>query len=151
LWLLAKRDSGRPALCGALWMSGGAAIGALPFLAILARERALGAFFRVSFREIPALVSQLLLAAAVTLLLFRAGSGPLMSTDRAAAVAVAFSAVALRGMLGRADAGHSSLYGVFVALPAAWLLYRARRRPLVAAILLLGLSARLHPRATLLL
>jgi len=188
LWLLAKRDEGRPALCGALWLSGGAALGALPFLAILARERALGAFFRVSFREIPVLVSEtwglpagsaalavretplwkfplvlatgegvpalfplLTLAAAVTILLFRAASGPLTSTDRAAAVAVAFSGVALRGMLGRADAGHYSLYGIFVGLPAAWLLYRARRAPLVAAVLLLGLSAPLHPRATLLL
>lgn len=66
-------------------------------------------------------------------------------------MAVAFAAVALRGLLGRADAGHSSLYGIFVGLPAAWLLYRARRRPLAAAVLLLGLSLRLHPRATLLL
>jgi hypothetical protein len=188
LWLLDKRDRARPARCGGLWLSGGAAIGALPFLFILARERALGAFFRVSFREIPVLVSEtwglpagsatlavretplwkfpallasgenmpalfslLLLGAAMTLLLFRAASGPLTLTDRAAAVAVAFAAVALRGLLGRADAGHSSLYGIFVGLPAAWLLYRARRRPLVAAVLLLGLSLRLHPRATLLL
>ena len=188
LSLLAKRDRGRPALCGALWLAVGAAIGALPFFFILARERALGAFFRVSFREIPVLVSEtwglpagsatlavretslwkfpallatgevmpalfllLLLAAAMTLLLFRAASGPLTSTDRAAAVAVAFAAVALRGLLGRADAGHSSLYGIFIGLAAAWLLYRARRRPLVAAVLLLGLSLRLHPRATLLL
>ena len=49
------------------------------------------------------------------------------SVDRTALMSFAVAAVAMRVVLGRADPDHVERYGVFVALPAAWLLLRACR------------------------
>ena len=84
----------------------------------------------------------------MTLLFLRSASGPLEPVDRAAATALAVACAACRGALGRADAGHLALYGVFAGLPAAWILYRAararRHAKLLSAAVLALLLARLH-------
>ena len=91
-------------------------------------------------------------AAAATALL-RAAHGKFEGPDGAAWIAIAVAAVAIRGALGRADAGHFALYGVFAGLPAAWLLYRASHAPsaraLLTAVALAFLLLRLRPIATL--
>ena len=69
------------------------------------------------------------LALAVTVLLWRAAVPALSRTDRAAVGATWFAILAMRGALGRADYGHLVMHGVFVALPAAWLVFRASRAP----------------------
>ncbi len=65
----------------------------------------------------------------------------------------AIACVALRGALGRADAGHAALYGVFAAVPIAWLLRRAlgtmRWSLAFSLALALLLLVRLHPLQTL--
>src|SRR5262249_23059223 len=186
LSVLSKEREQRPNLQPVFRFVSGILLGAVPFLALLAREGALRAFLRISFCEIPALVSEtwglpagsatriaretplwrfplllvtgegmpalfpiLILTASAVLLLFRSRPRPLDPIDRAATVALAFPAAALRGMLGRAGDGHYALYGLLFGLPVAWLLYRALRTPVVAAVLLLLLAARLHPGGTL--
>src|SRR5439155_12741370 len=69
----------------------------------------------------------LLLAGAAAALLLRAAVGRFDGVDRRAWISVAIAVAAVRGVLGRADAGHLALYGVFAGLPAAWLVYRASR------------------------
>jgi hypothetical protein len=69
----------------------------------------------------------LLLAAAVAVLLLRSALGKFDGADSRAWISVAIASIAFRGILGRADAGHLALYGVFAGLPATWLLYRASR------------------------
>jgi len=100
-------------------------------------------------REMPALFLLLLLASGVTILLFRAARRSLEPLDLAAAASIAVAAVALRGALGRADAGHLALYGVLAGPPAAWILYRAahvrRHRILLTGAVLAILAARLEP------
>jgi hypothetical protein len=107
--------------------------------------------FRLVFHgdEMPALFFVLVLALGVTVLIGRAILRTVQPVDRAAAAVLCVSILALRGVLGRADAGHLSLYGVVVALPAAWLVYRAahagRYRIVLTAILLVALFVRLRP------
>ena len=67
------------------------------------------------------------MAAIGATLLIRRGSRRLDSVDRAAWMSFAVAAVAMRVVLGRADPDHVERYGVFAALPAAWLLLRACR------------------------
>ncbi len=69
-----------------------------------------------------ALLVLLLLAAVV--LTFRSRAGAMEPVDRAATVALLLMVFALRGVLGRADAGHRILYGLFAGLPASWLFFR---------------------------
>ena len=168
----------------ALRFLAGAGAGGLPFLLWLSRERAVTAFFRVSFVEVPRTVTDtwglpagsvdkllqaglarfpylllledgtlyfLLLAvlgSATSLFLLRASARALDPVDRGAAPVIAIACFALRGALGRADAGHFALYGVFAGLPAAWILYRASRARryagLLSAAVGLLLLARLH-------
>jgi hypothetical protein len=105
--------------------------------------------------EMPSLSLVLLLATGTTMLLFRAARGCLEPVDRAAAVGLAVAAAALRGTLGRADAGHLALYGIFAGLPSAWILYRAtharRYRLLLSGAALAVLLVRLNPYRTLVL
>ncbi len=170
-----------------LWLGAGAALGSAPFLAALARDRALGAFVEVSFLSLPSRISEIwsvpapssasllregggravletllrgtgvpwffhavVLAVAAAVLLFRAAGPGLSAADRGAVAATWFSVVALRGALGRADSGHLALYGVFVALPAAWLVYRAARAThapwLWAPALSIALVVRIEPQ-----
>ena len=101
-------------------------------------------------RSVPWIFHAALLALAVTVLLFRASRRELSLVDRGAVAATGVAIVAMRGVLGRADAGHLALYGTFAALPAAWLLYRAFRAPhaawLFAPILALVLIVRWQPQ-----
>jgi hypothetical protein len=185
LAVLDSRRKGRGRAAPVLALLAGIGGGSLPFLAILGREGAASAFFRVSFLEIPKMitdtwglpagsVSQILrsgspdrvfsalvsggempslfllvvLGAGTTLFLLRSARRILEPVDRAAAVALAVAGAACRGALGRADAGHLALYGVFGGLPAAWILYRAARARrssmLLSAAVLALLLARLH-------
>ena len=168
----------------------GAALGALPFLARLARQEALPSFVRISFvdtrlwvaqvwnypagsawnsllavrsvdglakaiagSEMPALFLLLVLGATGAAMLLRAAAGSIETVDRTVCIAWAVAAVSMRAVLGRADILHLERYGLFAALPAAWLLMRLwrsgpARRPLfvgAAALVLL----RLHPLQTL--
>jgi hypothetical protein len=77
--------------------------------------------------SMPSLLLLLLLAAAVAVLLLRSALGKFDGADGRAWISVAIAGIAFRGVLGRADAGHLALYGVFAGLPAAWLLHRASR------------------------
>ncbi len=101
-------------------------------------------------RTVPWLFHAGLLALAATLLLFRAARRELSSVDRGAVAATWMAIVAMRGALGRADDGHLLLYGVFTALPAAWLLFRAARAPhaawLLAPAFALALVVRVEPQ-----
>ncbi|HSE64506.1 MAG TPA: hypothetical protein VLG15_12935 [Thermoanaerobaculia bacterium] len=169
--------------------AGGALAASLPFLAFLVRDGSLGAFFRVSFLEIPRTIGDVwglpagsardllaqgdprtvlleigtggsqsgvfllvVVSAAAATALLRAARGKFEGPDGAAWIAIAVAAVAVRGALGRADAGHFALYGVFAGLPAAWLLYRASHAPsarvLLTAAALAFLLLRLRPLAT---
>ncbi len=180
----------RPGVSQGLCFLSGTAAGSLPFLLRLAHHGALRDFFRVSFIEIPATITDtwglpagsasaiaaesgaarflwtlvrgdempslfllLLLAAGATILLFRTARRSLEPVDRAAAISLILAAVALRGALGRADAGHLALYGVFSGLPTAWILYRAahaeRHRGLLTCAVVAVLFVRLHPHQTL--
>ena len=67
------------------------------------------------------------LVLAVTVTLWRSIRPGLSPTDRAAVAATWMAILALRGALGRADVGHLVMHGVFVALPAVWLVFRASR------------------------
>jgi len=90
-----------------------------------------------------------LLAAAGAALLLRASAGRFDASDSAACVALAVAAAAMRVVLGRADEPHLERYGLFVGIPAAWLLMRlwdagpSRRALFVAAAALM--LVRLHP------
>jgi hypothetical protein len=91
-----------------------------------------------------------LLALASSVLLFRAARREFGWLDRGAAAATLMAFVAMRGALGRADEGHLLLYGVFAALPAAWLLYRAAHAPYARWVWVAALGAmialRLQPQ-----
>jgi hypothetical protein len=106
---------------------------------------------RVLFRgdQMPALFFVLVLALAVTLLTARFMVGNTDAADRGIAGPLCVSVAALRGVLGRADAGHLAFYGVFVALPAAWLVYRAaharRYRVAFTAMILAAVFLRWRP------
>ncbi|HLN80435.1 MAG TPA: hypothetical protein VK392_04510 [Thermoanaerobaculia bacterium] len=95
----------------------------------------------------------LLLGAAAAVCLLRSAHGAFEEVDRAAWASIAVAAAATRGLLGRADAGHFALYGVFAGLPAAWLLYRASHaatgRVALTGALLLVLLVKLHPLTTI--
>jgi hypothetical protein len=67
------------------------------------------------------------LGLAVAVALWRSIRPGLSSTDRAAVAATWMAILAMRAALGRADFGHLVMHGVFVALPAAWLVFRASR------------------------
>jgi hypothetical protein len=88
-------------------------------------------------------------ATAAVLLLFRSRDPGWSRTDRAALAATWFAALAMRGVLGRADFGHIVMHGVFTALPASWLLFRAARarhaRWLLAPALGAGLFVAVRP------
>ena len=102
----------------------------------------------VSGGEMPSLFLLAVLGAGMSLLLLRSAGGILEPVDRAAAAALAVACAACRGALGRADAGHLALYGVFAGLPAAWILFRAARAGrhpiLLSGAVLALLLARLH-------
>lgn len=83
----------------------------------------------------PALFLLTVLGSAMTLVLFRVSEGTIEPVDRAAAASIVFGCLALRGALGRADAGHLALYGVFAGPAAAWILYRASRARRSAGLL----------------
>ena len=106
-----------------------------------------------SGRQMPSLFLLLLLASAGTILLFRAARRSLEPLDFAAATSIAVAAVALRGALGRADAGHLALYGVLAGPPAAWVLFRAaharQHRILLTGVVLAIFLARLEPHRAL--
>jgi hypothetical protein len=89
------------------------------------------------------------LALAAAVLLFRSVRPSWSRTDRAALGATWFAVLAMRGALGRADFGHLVMYGVFVALPAAWLLFRAvhaaHARWLLALALAVTLAVAVRP------
>ena len=119
-----------------------------PSLAETLRAGGLAAFLD---REAPSLFVLLgVLAVGVAVLLFRRAAGACEPVDRAAAVSLLVAILALRGALGRADAGHRMLYGIFAGLPAAWLVYhawnaRSRLRQLVAGIATVGFLVLLRP------
>ena len=182
---LDSRREGRGRAVPVLALLLGIGAGSLPFLAILGRDGAASAFFRVSFLEIPKMITEtwglpagsaspilrggspdrvfsalvsggempslfllVVLGAGATLFLLRSARGILEPVDRAAGAALAVACAACRGALGRADAGHLALYGVFAGLPAAWILYRAararRHSMLLTTAVLALLLARLH-------
>jgi hypothetical protein len=74
---------------------------------------------------VPWLFHAAVLALVAALLLFRSVRPGWSRTDHAALAAAWFAILAMRGALGRADWGHLVMHGVFVALPASWLLFRA--------------------------
>jgi len=83
----------------------------------------------------------------------RAVKGNFDSSDGVTWLFFAVACIALRGVLGRADAGHMALYGLFAAVPIAWLLRRALRTGTWSLALSLALAllvlVRLHPLQTL--
>ncbi len=107
----------------------------------------------LSGASVPWLFHATVLAAASALLLFRSAGPGLSTLDRGAAAATWVAIVSLRGVLGRADPGHLMLYGVFAALPAAWLLYRAAHAahapwlwaPALAIVLVLRIQPQRYP------
>ncbi len=132
LWVLARQNAARdflrtsfrelPATIGDVW--GLPAGSAVPLAAKGGLQEVARA---VLFREgLPWALHVLVLALAVAVLLWRASVPGLSRTDRAALAATWFAILAMRGALGRADPGHLVMHGVFIALPAAWLLFRAR-------------------------
>jgi hypothetical protein len=90
-----------------------------------------------------------ILGLAVAVVLWRASVPGLSRTDRAALAATWFAILAMRAALGRADYGHLVMHGVFVALPAAWLVFRASRAAhgkwLLAPAMALGLIVAVRP------
>jgi hypothetical protein len=94
-----------------------------------------------------------LLAVAGGVMLLRSASGRFDSRDRAAWIGTVVAAFAMRSVLGRADDPHLARYGVFVGLPAAWLLLRAARASRGRAGWLVATAAfvfvRFHPLASL--
>jgi hypothetical protein len=91
----------------------------------------------------PAILLGLVVIAIVVLAL---RSSPLAMEDLTVIPPLAIAAVALRGAFGRAEPGHYQLYGMFVGIPAAWLLRRALTSPVrsvaFVAVLLVVLSLR---------
>jgi hypothetical protein len=90
-----------------------------------------------------------LMALAGAVLFVRGGAGSFDSIDRGALMAWAVAAVAMRVVLGRADGPHLMRYGLFVAIPAAWLVLRAwrsgRSRSVLVLTVVAFLSCGLHP------
>ncbi len=133
LWRLARQDAvgdflrtsfrELPATIGDVW--GLPAGSAVP----LAAKGSLREVARaVLFGEgLPWALHVLVLALAVAVLLSRASVPGLSRTDRAALAATWFAILAMRGALGRADYGHLVMHGLFIALPGAWLVFRASR------------------------
>jgi len=99
--------------------------------------------------HVPWLFHATILASAAALLLLRSRHPGWSRTDRAALAATWFSVIAMRGALGRADFGHLVMHGVFAALPASWLLFRAAHarhaRWLLAPALAAGLVVAVRP------
>jgi hypothetical protein len=95
----------------------------------------------------------IVLSAAAAVALLRSANGVFGGVDGPAWMSIVVAAAAMRGVLGRADAGHLAFYGVFAGLPAAWLLYRASRaqkgRVVLTGVVLLVLLLRLRPSSTL--
>jgi hypothetical protein len=135
LWRLAQHDAVKPFLRASfrelprtisdVW--GLPAVSAVP----IARDGGVRTLARaLLFGEaLPWALHAAVLALAVTVLLWRSAVPGLSRTDRAAVGATWFAILAMRGALGRADYGHLVMHGVFVALPAAWLVFRAGRAP----------------------
>ena len=123
------------------------AAAAAPFLENMGPKGIFGALVLGS--SVDWLTFAALLALAAAVLLFRVARRELSAIDRGAIAATWFAMVAMRGVLGRADAGHLALYGTFTALPTAWLFYRAVRAPhaawLFAPALGFVLLARFQP------
>ena len=155
LWRLAQHDAVKPFLRASfrelprtisdVW--GLPAVSAVP----IARDGSARTVARaLLFGEaLPWALHAAVLALAVTILLWRSAVPGLSRTDRAALAATWFAILAMRGALGRADVGHLVMHGVFVALPAAWLVFRAWRAPrwrwLLAPALVLVLAVAARP------
>ena len=107
----------------------------------------------LSGQSLPSLFLVLVLGVAAAVLLLRSASGAFDAEDRAAWITLVVAALAMRAVLGRADAFHYARYGAFVGVPAAWLLMRAWRGGRVGELLLLPavilLLLRFHPLHTL--
>ena len=84
--------------------------------------------------SMPSFFLLLLLAGAAAALLLRAAVGRFDGVDRRAWISVAIAVAAVRGVLGRADAGHLALYGVFAGLPARQFVKSADQFNLVLAV-----------------
>ena len=99
--------------------------------------------------EMLALFPLLLLGMAGAVLLLRAAARRLDPIDRLAWIALMVAVVAMRVVLGRADQPHMDRYGLFVGVPAAWLLLRAARSRRSRVFLSFATAAflltRLHP------
>ena len=121
--------------------------------AVSSANTAAGLVALLSGPAVPPLFLLIVLAAAGVVLLLRGANGRIDATDRAAFVALAVAAVAMRAVLGRADTFHHARYGMLVGIPAAWLLLRAWRGGRAGDLLLapaaLLILARLHPVHTL--
>ncbi len=121
---------------------------------VLRKASALDAFVRIMSGEMMLAAFLLgMLTLTGTVYLHRAVEGHFDNSDGVTWLFFAVACVALRGVLGRADPGHMALYGLFAAVPIAWLLRRALRTgtwslalSLVLAFLVL---VRLHPLQTL--
>ena len=161
LWRLAEHDAVKPFLHASfrelprtitdVW--GLPAVSAVPIV----RDGSVGILGRaLLFREaLPWALHAAVLSLAVTVLLWRSAVPGVSRTDRAAVGATWFAILAMRGALGRADYGHLVMHGVFIALPAAWLVFRAWRAPdwrwllAPALVLVLVVAARPGPAAAL--
>jgi hypothetical protein len=121
--------------------------------ALRSAKTAGGLVSQLSGQSLPPLFLLLLLAIAGAVFLLRSARGEFDADDRAAWVAFVVAALAMRAVLGRADALHYARYGIFVGVPAAWLLMRAWRGGRAGEFLfipaLLLVFARLHPFHTL--
>ena len=110
-----------------------------------------GALLRIlGSGPIPSLFVLAVLGASVIVLATVANVGALTVVDRKVMVVMLFLMAGIRGMLGRADAGHVNLYGALVGIPSAWLLKRSltageRMRPLLVCASALLVLSRLHP------
>jgi hypothetical protein len=95
----------------------------------------------------------IILSTAAAVALLRSARGVFAGADGPAWMSIAVGAAAMRGVLGRADAGHLAFYGVFAGLPAVWLLYRASRarrgRFALTTLVLAVLLLRFRPANTL--
>jgi hypothetical protein len=103
----------------------------------------LAALFSTNPEALPWLLPVLFLGLATTVLLFRAASGRRDALDRGALAATAVAVLSVRGVLGRADAGHLALYGAMAGLPMSWLLYRAAHARRHRAALVLAMAVAL--------
>ena len=103
----------------------------------------------LSGQTLPPLFLLLLLGIVGIVLLLRSASGAFDADDRVVWIVFVVAALAMRAVLGRADAFHYARYGMFAGVPAAWLLMRAWRGGRIGELLLLPalilVFARLHP------